>query len=163
MKCNKKLTVEWYKTYSTKMHGWPWNGTRTIPRSWNGNFYSISRDANPPIKRPDFNAVLYNTQWYMISLSPSQSEAPFADERVFQKHMVSLQAFPLFPPPPVFPLFPSPPRLPCLSLWYNHRNACYAGYVNARLSFYYFKILTKNTSKFWLNTTEIYVDKNLFS
>ena len=52
----------------------------------------------------------------MISLSPSQSEAPFADERVFQKHMVSLQAFPLFPPPPVFPLFPSPP---CLLPLYN--------------------------------------------
>ena len=45
MKLNEKLTVEWNKTYST-------------------NFYSISRDANPPIKRPDFNAVLYNN-YYM--------------------------------------------------------------------------------------------------
>ena len=26
-------------------------------------FYSISRDANPPIKRPDFNAVLYNLKY----------------------------------------------------------------------------------------------------
>ena len=31
--------------------------TCSIPRQSNGNFYSISCDANLPIKRPDFNDV----------------------------------------------------------------------------------------------------------
>ena len=53
MKFNEKLTVEWNKTYSTKMTA------DRGPRSLSGNFYSISRDANPLIKQPDFKVVLY--------------------------------------------------------------------------------------------------------
>ena len=29
----------------------------------NGTFYLISRDDNQPIKRPEFNEVLYNNQY----------------------------------------------------------------------------------------------------
>ena len=36
------------------------NGTRSIALLGNGIFYSISRDHKQPIKRLEFNKVLYN-------------------------------------------------------------------------------------------------------
>jgi hypothetical protein len=37
------------------------NGTRSIALLGNGIFYSISRDHKQPIKRLEFNKVLYNS------------------------------------------------------------------------------------------------------
>jgi hypothetical protein len=39
------------------------NGTRSIALLGNGIFYSISRDHKQPIKRLEFNKVLYNTDF----------------------------------------------------------------------------------------------------
>jgi hypothetical protein len=39
------------------------NGTRSIALLGNGIFYSISRDHKQPIKRLEFNKVLYNNFW----------------------------------------------------------------------------------------------------
>ena len=49
------------------MHGSECNGTRCTVVKW--EFYPISRDANPPIKSPDFNAVLYNNVYLINILS----------------------------------------------------------------------------------------------
>ena len=42
------------------------NGTRTIALLGNGIFYSISRDHKQPIKRLEFNKVLYNNQYLTL-------------------------------------------------------------------------------------------------
>jgi hypothetical protein len=55
-----------------------WNGTRSIPRSWNGNLYSIPRDANMLI-RPDFNAVLYNTVYNTNPIKGFGCSFPYVD------------------------------------------------------------------------------------
>ena len=52
------------KTYSTKMHGWPW-------RSWHGNLYSVSRDANPPINDQILMRCYKKANGYHLQLFPS--------------------------------------------------------------------------------------------
>jgi hypothetical protein len=42
------------------LHSRECNGTRSIALLGNGTFYSISRDHKQPIKRLEFNKVLYN-------------------------------------------------------------------------------------------------------
>jgi hypothetical protein len=44
------------------------NGTYSIPLLGNGIFYSISRDHKQPIKRSEFNKVLYNTQYSNLTM-----------------------------------------------------------------------------------------------
>ena len=44
-----------------QLHSQECNGTYSIALLGNGIFYSISRDHKQPIKRSEFNKVLYNT------------------------------------------------------------------------------------------------------
>ena len=48
------VRVQW-----KKLHSWEFNGTFSIALLENGTFYLISRGLNQPIKRPEFNEVLY--------------------------------------------------------------------------------------------------------
>ena len=47
-----------------QLHSQECNGTYSIALLVNGIFYSISRDNKQPIKRSEFNKVLYNMVWY---------------------------------------------------------------------------------------------------
>ena len=49
-----------------QLHSQECNGTYSIALLGNGIFYSISRDHKQPIKRSEFNKVLYNMLYYML-------------------------------------------------------------------------------------------------
>ena len=57
------MRVQWKKTIPLLGVQWKF----PIALLENGTFYLISRDHNQPIKRPEFNKVLYNPR---ISLTP---------------------------------------------------------------------------------------------
>jgi hypothetical protein len=56
---SKTQRVQWNKTYIVQLHSQECNGTYSIALLGNGVFYSISHDHKQPIKRSEFNKVLY--------------------------------------------------------------------------------------------------------
>jgi hypothetical protein len=67
------------------------NGTYSIALLGNGIFYSISRDRKQPIKRSEFNKVLYKKAWFTYACGmPTGAIVVYSIVHSFVNYLVEL-------------------------------------------------------------------------